>query len=83
MHTKYLPLYYCTKRKQVEKFIQHLPSPHTNLPFAFLVKTKETIDTCNLMISPKEEDVLWEFHLISKEKNDALERHGATVDVVT
>jgi hypothetical protein len=75
MHTKDLPLYYCTKRKQVEKFIQHLPSLHTHLSLTFIVKTKETIYTCNLVITPKEENVLREFYLVSKQKNNAFEGH--------
>lgn len=82
MHTKDLPLYNCTKRKQVEKFIQHPPSLDTYFSLAFLVKTKETVHTGNLVISPKEEDVLWKLYLVSKEKDDAFQGHRASVYVV-
>ena len=69
--------------KIIEHAIKSLPYFKIDFPFAFFIKTKDSIDACYFMISSQQEDVLWIFYLIADEKNYTLQGHMTSIHVVT
>jgi hypothetical protein len=83
MHAEDLPLDDCGQRQEVKQLVEKFPYLDACLAFAFLVEAKEAIYARSLVIASKEEDVLWKFDLVGKQKDETFEGEGTSIDVVS
>ena len=83
MNTKDSTIDDCTKRHHIEGIIKSLPVFNSYFSPTFIIKSKESIDTGNLMISSEQKYILRELKFVAKEKHDSFKRHWAAINIIT
>jgi len=67
----------------VEAVRKSLPKLDVVTALAFVVEAVDAVDGGTLVVSAKDEEVLWVLDLVRKEQADGLERLLSTIDIVT
>mmetsp|Transcript_8268 Transcript_8268/g.12235 ORF Transcript_8268/g.12235 Transcript_8268/m.12235 type:complete len:86 (-) Transcript_8268:355-612(-) len=83
MHTNYFIINNSTARKTIKCVTKGLPQFDAVPTPALIVESVDTINSCTLMVPPKDEKVFGVFDFIRKQEADDLERLLSTINVVT
>ena len=70
MHTEYLLVDYGGNGEAIEAVGEGFPKLDVVSSLTFVVKTVNSVDRCALVISSKQEKVLWVFDLVCQQKAD-------------
>lgn len=70
MHTKDLFINNSSNRKTIETVCECFPKLNVVSSFALVIKPIDSVNACALVISSKQEEVLWVFDFVSEKKAD-------------
>lgn len=83
MNTKNFVLNDSTERHHIEGIVEHFPIGRVETVLALVIKTKEAVDTGNLVMPSQQKYVLRKLDFIAEEKNDAFNRKWSSIDIVS